>query len=71
MRYILCAEQVVEGLDRAVKGMKKGEVALITIQPEYGFGSSDSRQELAIVPAKSTLFYEVEMVSFVKVGIGI
>ncbi|XP_044500443.1 peptidyl-prolyl cis-trans isomerase FKBP62-like [Mangifera indica] len=59
-------EQVVEGLDRAVKGMKKGEVALIAIQPEYGFGSSDSRQELAIVPAKSTLFYEVEMVSFVK-----
>ncbi|KAJ0034296.1 hypothetical protein Pint_25548 [Pistacia integerrima] len=61
-------EQVVDGLDRAVKGMKKGEVALITVQPEYGFGASDSQQELAIVPANSTLYYEVEMVSFVKVG---
>ncbi|KAJ0093364.1 hypothetical protein Patl1_26109 [Pistacia atlantica] len=59
-------EQVVDGLDRAVKGMKKGEVALITVQPEYGFGASDSQQELAIVPANSTLYYEVEMVSFFK-----
>lgn len=49
--------------------MKKREVALITIQPEYGFGSSDSQQESAIVPANSTLCYEVEMVSFVKVSL--
>lgn len=47
--------------------MKKGEVALVTIQPEYAFGSSESTQELAIVPANSTVYYEVELVSFVKV----
>jgi FK506-binding protein 4/5 len=47
--------------------MKKGEIALLTIQPEYGFGSYDSLQELAVVPASTPLFYEVEMVSFVKV----
>lgn len=47
--------------------MKKGEVALVTIQPEYAFGSSVSPQELAIVPANSTVYYEVELVSFVKV----
>ncbi|KAL6188890.1 hypothetical protein ACLB2K_040281 [Fragaria x ananassa] len=59
-------EQVIDGLDRAVKSMKKGEVALVTIQPEYAFGSSESTQELAIVPANSTVYYEVELVSFVK-----
>lgn len=33
--------------------MKKGEIALITIQPEYAFGTSDSQQELAVVPGNS------------------
>ncbi|KHG01160.1 Peptidyl-prolyl cis-trans isomerase FKBP65 -like protein [Gossypium arboreum] len=59
-------EQVIDGLDQAVKTMKKGELALITIQPEYAFGSSESQQELAVVPANSTVYYELEMVSFVK-----
>lgn len=59
-------EQVVDGLDKAVKKMKKGEIALITIQPEYAFGAFDSPQELAVVPGNSIVYYEVEMVSFVK-----
>ncbi|XP_027908240.1 peptidyl-prolyl cis-trans isomerase FKBP62-like [Vigna unguiculata] len=59
-------EQVIDGLDRAVLTMKKGEVALLTIAPEYGFGSTESKQELALVPANSTLYYEVELVSFEK-----
>ncbi|RHN38955.1 putative peptidylprolyl isomerase [Medicago truncatula] len=46
--------------------MKKGEVALLTIAPQYAFGSSESRQELAVVPPNSTLYYQVELVSFVK-----
>ncbi|KAG8369565.1 hypothetical protein BUALT_Bualt14G0026600 [Buddleja alternifolia] len=59
-------DQVIEGLDRAVKTMKKGEVALVIIQPEHAFGPSESPQELAVVPANSAVYYEVEMVSFVK-----
>ncbi|KAL2239665.1 peptidyl-prolyl cis-trans isomerase FKBP62 [Sesamum indicum] len=59
-------EQVIEGLDRAVKTMKKGEAALLTVAPEYAFGSSESQQELARVPPNSTLCYDVELVSFVK-----
>lgn len=59
-------EQVIEGLDRAVKTMKKGEIALVTVQPEYAFGPSESQQELAVVPADSTLYYEIEMLTFVK-----
>lgn len=48
--------------------MKKGEAALLTIAPEYAFGSSESKQELATVPPNSTVYYEVELVSFVKVS---
>ncbi|KAK8565161.1 hypothetical protein V6N12_058735 [Hibiscus sabdariffa] len=59
-------EQVIDGLDKAVMTMKKGEVALVTIAPEYAFGSSESKQELAVVPPNSTVYYEVEMVSFIK-----
>lgn len=60
-------EQVIDGLDRAVKNMKKGETALVTIQPEHAFGPSGSSQELATVPPNSTVYYEVELLSFVKV----
>lgn len=59
----------MEGLDKAVMSMKKGETALLTIAPEYAFGSLESKQELAVVPPNSTVFYEVELVSFVKVSV--
>lgn len=65
----LNAEQVTDGLDRAVKTMKKGEIAQVTIQPEYAFGTLESQQDLAIVPTDSTVYYEVEMISFTKVGV--
>ncbi|KAJ9565104.1 hypothetical protein OSB04_001070 [Centaurea solstitialis] len=59
-------EQVIDGLDRAVMTMKKGEVALLTIEPEYAFGSAGSKQELAVVPPNATVTYEVELISFIK-----
>ncbi|XP_030532634.2 peptidyl-prolyl cis-trans isomerase FKBP62-like [Rhodamnia argentea] len=59
-------EQVIDGLDRAVMNMKKGEVALLTVAPEYAFGSFESKQDLAVIPPNSTVYYEVELVSFVK-----
>ncbi|GKV34069.1 hypothetical protein SLEP1_g42490 [Rubroshorea leprosula] len=46
--------------------MKKGEVALLTISPEYALGSSESKQDLAVVPPNSTLYYELQLVSFDK-----
>ncbi|ONK56658.1 uncharacterized protein A4U43_C10F11310 [Asparagus officinalis] len=59
-------EQVIEGLDRAVMTMKKGEVALVTIPPEHAFSSTESKQDFAVVPPNSTVIYEVELISFVK-----
>ncbi|KAL8232941.1 hypothetical protein R6Q57_002719 [Mikania cordata] len=59
-------EQVIDGLDRAVMTMKKGEVALLTIAPEYAFGSTGSEQDLGVVPPNATVIYEIVLVSFVK-----
>lgn len=59
-------EQVILGLDKAVASMHKGEVALVTIPPEYGFGETETKRGLAIVPPNSTLTYEVELVEFKK-----
>lgn len=67
--YDLYPEQVIDGLDRAVKNMKKGEIALVTIQPEYAFGQSEIQEELAIVPSNLTVYYEVELLSFEKVSV--
>ncbi|MFS7988985.1 putative peptidylprolyl isomerase [Helianthus anomalus] len=42
-------EQVIDGLDRAVMTMTKGEVPLLKVAPEYAFGSTGSEQELAVL----------------------
>lgn len=48
--------------------MKKGEIAYVTIPPEHAFNRVESKQDLAVVPPNSTVHYEIELVSFVKVG---
>ncbi|KAG6553480.1 hypothetical protein Mapa_004392 [Marchantia paleacea] len=64
--FVTDEEQVVLGLDKAVATMKKGERAVITISAEYGFGDSETKRNLAVVPPNSTLVYDVEVVSFIK-----
>nr|CAB3449791.1 unnamed protein product [Digitaria exilis] len=59
-------DQVIEGLDKAVLSMKKGEVALVTIPPHHAFGANETDQDLAVVPPNSSVYYEVELVSFDK-----
>lgn len=41
--------------------MNRGEIAVFTIDPEYGYGS---RSMGADIPANSTLVFEVELISF-------
>lgn len=64
---VISIEQVILGLDRAASTMKKGEKAIVTIDHTYGFGTTETKQNLAVVPPCSKIFYEVEMVDFVKV----
>lgn len=66
LEFITDEEQVIPGLDRAAATMKKGERALLTISPEYGFGSDMAERDLAVVPPCSNLVYEVEMLDFIK-----
>jgi FKBP-type peptidyl-prolyl cis-trans isomerase len=62
-------EQVISGLDKAVATMHKGELALITISPEYAFGDVETKRSLAVVPPNSTVTYELELVEFQKVSL--
>ncbi|CAK7347404.1 unnamed protein product [Dovyalis caffra] len=66
LQFITDEEQVIAGLDRAVATMKKGEQAILTVNPEYGFGSIETKRDLAVVPPSSILVYEVEMLDFIK-----
>lgn len=66
LQFITDEEQVIAGLDRAVATMKKGEYAILTVKPEYGFGNVETKRDLAIVPPSSILVYEVEMLDFIK-----
>lgn len=59
-------DQVIDGLDKAVLSMKKGEVAFVTIPPEHAFGSDETKHDLAIVPPNTTVYYDIELVSFDK-----
>lgn len=65
--FKLFAEQVIAGLDRAASTMRKNERAIITISPEYGFGNTEVKMDLSLVPPSSTILYEVEMLDFVRV----
>lgn len=66
LQFVTDEEQVIAGLDRAAATMKKGEQAVLTINPEYGFGSIEVKKDLATVPPSSVLVYEVEMLDFIK-----
>lgn len=64
---LLFIEQVISGLDKAAATMKRGEKAVLTVNPEYGFGNVEVQRDLAKVPQCSILIYEIEMLDFVKV----
>ncbi|CAN4092175.1 unnamed protein product [Withania somnifera] len=66
LKFITDEEQVVAGLDQAVTTMKKGEHAVVTIKPDYGFGNTEVKLDLAMVPPCSTIIFEVEMLEFTK-----
>lgn len=53
--------QVIKGWDQGVKTMKKGEKALLTLKPEYGYGEAGSPPT---IPPNAVLDFEVELLSW-------
>ena len=53
--------QVVKGWDVGICKLKKGQKAIITCPPEYAYGS---REIPGVIPANSTLIFEVEVIDF-------
>ena len=57
-RFTLGAGQVIKGWDEGLLGMKVGEKKTLTITPDKGYGD----RAVSVIPANSTLIFEVELV---------
>ncbi len=60
-KFTLGVGQVIQGWDVGVVTMKRGEKAVLTISPEYGYGDKAMGDKL---PANSTLVFTVELLDF-------
>ena len=58
--FTLGKGEVIKGWDLGVATMRKGEKAVLTIKPEYGYGSKN----VGPIPGNSTLVFEVELIKF-------
>merc|ERR1719188_2132685 len=59
--FTLGQGQVIKGWDLGVASMKKGEVAKLTLAPEFAYGESGSPPK---IPANATLVFEIELISW-------
>lgn len=59
-------ENIIDGVERAVEKMKKGETARLVIKPQYAFGA-EGNQALEI-PGNATVEYTVTLKTFEKVS---
>jgi FKBP-type peptidyl-prolyl cis-trans isomerase len=61
--FILGQNRVIQGWELGILGMKLGEKRILTIPPELAYGSQAVGD---MIPANSTLIFEVEMVGINK-----
>jgi hypothetical protein len=60
---------ICKGLKQGIEGMRVGGVRTISVPPELGFGDIVVRSPYAVIPAGSTLVYEVKMLRLSDSGI--
>jgi len=61
-RFVLDADQVIDGFDEGVTGMRTGGQRTLVILPGLGYGHSDVLIGETWIPGGTTLVYEVELV---------
>ena len=62
-----CSEvNLVDGVEQAIKKMKKGEKALVTVKPKYAYGAEGCSQHN--IPPHAELEFEIELKKFEKVS---
>ncbi|MGC9603550.1 MAG: FKBP-type peptidyl-prolyl cis-trans isomerase [Minisyncoccia bacterium] len=68
--FVLGAGQVIQGWDEGVAGMKVGGKRKLTIPPELGYGGQDVKDQsgATVIPANSTLIFEVELLKVESVN---
>merc|ERR1712221_26636 len=59
--FVLGKGQVIKGWDEGVAKMSQGQRAKLTCSPDYAYGS---RGFPGLIPANSTLVFDVELLSF-------
>ena len=63
LQFKLGSQEVIDGWDEGVEGMKEGGKRELIVPPNLGFGRPDIA---GIVPANSTLFFEIELTKVLK-----
>ncbi len=63
IKFTVGRGQVIRGWDEGLLGMRVGGKRVITIAPDYAYGS----QAVGTIPANSTLIFEVELLDVEKV----
>lgn len=53
--------QVIKGWDEGVAKMSKGQQAILTCTPDYGYGAKGYP---GVIPPDSTLIFDVELINF-------
>lgn len=63
--FVLGAGQIIAGIEMVLPILSRGAVARLVVPFEYGYGE---RGYPPIVPPKSILLYEIELITFSSVG---